>query len=350
MEDQTLIHTHETTWTVDEIIENYQRPDQEINPIRNTFIPDCQRNWAWSNKNGKAKMELFIDSVIMGYPIPSFILNKLNSRYHDLYDGRHRMETISRYANNEFPWKGKYFKDLSKEEENRFLRREIPVTLVRNATRDQLAEIFIRLNQGVALKDYDYLWANRHRNLIKAVEKYIYTQERLSKALGEIDLRYRNDLANWAAIVRGLHKQDAGYMTTSYLRLSDENGLDEQVNEKNVKEGINALITLLETANTEYETSDKEKKTLKKVGKVIGFFFHEWLTSDKNPSIITKWVKIIGKLRGADKDAVSNALKTSGAQNLNLKKIEKVISQLNTYLNNGTQKDNDSICYEEDDE
>jgi len=139
-------------------------------------------------------------------------------------------------------------------------------------------------------------------------------------------------------------------MTTSYLRLSDENGLDEQVNEKNVKEGINALITLLETANTEYETSDKEKKTLKKVGKVIGFFFHEWLTSDKNPSIITKWVKIIGKLRGADKDAVSNALKTSGAQNLNLKKIEKVISQLNTYLNNGTQKDNDSICYEEDDE
>jgi hypothetical protein len=164
----------------------------------------------------------------------------------------------------------------------------------------------------------------------------VCSNQRLSSALGGVDLTYRNDLANWTAVVAGLSTWNSGNMTTSYLRLSGDKGLglDMVINEDRVNDGINALCNLLEAANVAYPVLVKEQKKLKKVGKIIAFFLHEWMGTENRDAVHAKWLDIIGRIRGSDDIAkpMLTALRTTGAQNLTTDKISETLAQVATYL------------------
>lgn len=142
------------------------------------------------------------------------ILNRTSRRY-AIYDGRHRIETMWAFKNDKFTWEGLKYSQLCENDKRAFDERRIAIACVHGASGDQLADIFIRLNAGVPLKDYDLCWAMRHTPLIRAVVEHIHSSEELSEVLGGTDLRNRRDLANWAALVNGLSKANAGDMTTS---------------------------------------------------------------------------------------------------------------------------------------
>jgi hypothetical protein len=262
------------------------------------------------------------------------------------------METLWRYANDKFEWNGKKFSDLTLEEQRRFKNRELPVTITDNATTHELAEMFIRLNKGVPLKDYDLLHANASSELVKAVYRLVYTHAGLEDALALTDgkIRQRGDLANWAALVSGLNTETAGNMTTSFIRLSDI-GLDSSIDDEKVTDGLNALAKLYTRANAEYPVDDKTKRTYKKIGKITAFFVADWLDRESEDTVIEKWVEVIGKLRGTKEEAreMNNALATKGAQNLTHTKVTKVIEQVNAYLyeNRGAEAPED---YDDDDD
>jgi len=308
-------------------------------------IPASQRDWAWKGKRGQKKMEDFIDSIMNNYAIPNCIVYRKGLNTFDVYDGRHRFETIRKYKNDEFAWKGRKYSELSAEEQQKFNSREIPVTIISDATPEVLAEMFLRMNDGAPLKDYDRFWANRFTPFIQAVEHLIQKNERLSACLGNYTMAKREDLANWVALLSGLSTGSGSNMTTSYIRVCEEIGLNRVVDEDAVKADLDVLCELLETANELYPALDKEKKELKKVGKIIAFFFHDWFTSNRNRNVIAKWVGIIGKLRGSDQERkeMKAALSTTGAQNLTSKKVETVLRQVNNYLEN-------NITYTADDE
>ena len=220
-------------------------------------------------------------------------------------------------------------------------------------------------------------WAYRDTNLVKAVRLYIQDSTRLKMALGGLDLGRRADLANWVGLVYGLALQNAGEMTTSFQRISSAeheptleakqmatlelfdaalnkkkkgpsialvsssnkvNGLNIYVNPGHVVQGIDALCLLLETANDKHTALPTEKRSLKKLGKLIAFFFDDWLKASNKDEIVAKWVEVIGRLRGNDtqKEAMILALSTTGAQNLTSSKIASVIKQVNEHLKGGT--------------
>lgn len=298
-------------------------------------VPNSQRDWAWKGKRGKKKMESFIDSIMNNYAIPSCIMYRTGLNTFDVYDGRHRFETIQRYKNDEFVWNTRKYSELSAEDQQRFNSREIPVTIISDASMAVLAEMFLRMNDGAPLKDYDRYWANRFMPLIQAVERLIQNNERLSACLGNNDMKKREDLANWVALLSGLATVKAGNMTTSYLRVCEEIGLDYIVPDT-VNADLDVLCELLETANERYPALDKDKKELKKVGKIIAFFFHDWFTSNRNRNVIAKWVDVIGKLRGSEqeREEMKAALSTSGAQNLTSQKVIDVLRQVNNHIEN----------------
>jgi hypothetical protein len=312
-------------WSIDQIARGYSD---------NISLPESQRNWSWKGKRGKKRMELLIDSAMNNYSIPSCILYRKGLNTFDLYDGRHRFETFQKYRNDEFAWKGRKYSELTPDEKNKFDSREIPVTIISDTTLAVLAEMFIRMNQGVPLKDYDRYWANRFEPFIQSVERLIQNNERLSKCLGGQDMKRREDLANWVALLSGLVSENAGNMTTSYIRFCEEIGFDHAVNDEVVRADIDVLCELLETANDKYPALDKDKKDLRKVGKIIAFFFGDWFKSHRNRSTIAKWVSIIGRLRGSDQEQLEMkaALSTSGAQNLTSEKIKTVLLQVDNHL------------------
>jgi hypothetical protein len=328
----------EDSWTLEYIGDNYSEDDERREGL--IYLPSGQRNWAWKNKKGATKMEKLIDSLIHNYPVPSSIVNLTSGRY-EIYDGRHRMETIWRFRNNRFTWKGLHYKDLCENDRYKFDNRKIPVTIVyakkgQSVSVDQLADIFIRLNSGQQLSDSDMFWAYRDTHVMKGVRSLILENARLKAVFGDIDMNYRPDLANWVAYYRGLSTV-AGNMSTSYHRASENDGLQAKLDEEAVRNGIDALCTLYERANTGFPASSKELRSYKKIGFVNAFFLADWMSADvaTKPAIITKWLGVIGRLR-SDADTqrkMRYALHTTGgAQNLTAKKIDEVIGQVNKYL------------------
>lgn len=313
----------EDRWSIADIVKYYQNGD--------ISAPESQRLWAWKNKRGEDKKRNLIDSVMNRFPIPTCILHRISKHQFHVYDGNHRIQTFCKYANDEFVWNNKKYSELAEHEKFMFNSREIPITIVSNVTTTQLAEMFIRLNAGIPLKDYDLIWANRDKPLVRIVDKFIRNNERLSKCLGDYDMKRREDLSNWTAIICGLSTNNSGNITTSYIRICADVNLDHVANEQAIVEGLDAICTLLETANNEYPTDTNGKRKLKKVGKIIAFFLDDWMKSNNKQECINKWVDIIGKLRNND-EGMSSALTVKGAQNLTTEKIEKVITQVNKYL------------------
>jgi len=330
--DASRIIIKEDRYRVSQFAERYVPPGgdaaQKHAPMT---VPEGQREWAWNGARGLLKQKQLIDSIINGFPIPTCIFNLVNSNEYQIYDGRHRIETIYQFFNDKFEWEGKKYSQLSPELKERFNYREIPVTVVSNATVNQLADMFIRLNKGAPLKDCDLFWANRETELVRATKRLVIPHARLKAALNVKDMENRRDLANWVAIVRGLSTRNAGNMSTSYIRAAEGGGLDAPVNNEIVMSGLDALATLYETANRSFP-ADGKGSPFKNVGKLSAFFIADWLGSADSVAVITKWVSVIGRLRSASPTDMKNALSTTGAQNLTHEKIAKVIKQVNDYL------------------
>jgi hypothetical protein len=295
------------------------------------------------------KQEKFIDSVMHNYPIPSVILDFVEDHY-KIYDGRHRIQTLSEYRDNKFRWRGAFYRELCAEDQEKFDSRRIPVTMTRGASLEQLADIFIRLNSGKKLTDSDMLHAYRDTPFMRAVIRHIISNERLKVALGSPQMGTRTFMANWAALAAGLMTGKAGNMTTSYLRIYDITGGLKCTDEQStlINEGTAAFVRLLEAANvdTPLELSNKKDRKraneLRKVGNLAAFFFHEWLSAPPTARepVFTKYREVIKRLRSTNERvrvAMEHALTTKGAQNLNLTKVKLVVEQITRHLDTATE-------------
>ncbi len=342
-----IIAINHTTWTTLDIARKY-RPDNSGRLRR----PLSQRNFAPGWRKKQQQQDL-IDSIFHNFPLGNAILNKLydnpddTDAWYDIYDGRHRIETIWKFVNNEFKYNGLYYRDLSAADRKLFNERKIPVTEItfdvdtsveRQAI--TLAEIFVRLNKGIKLTNSELYWANRDQPLVRAtleiLEEY---EERLRTAFGGCDVHSRANLANWVALVVGLSTRKAGNMTTSYLRVAEMELLTKEVDMDAVRAGFDRLMRLYTRANVEYTESAKALKAYNRVGFVNAFFFDDVFNSSDDLEIEDKWVSIIGKLRNATtRAAMTSALKTKGASNLNSRKVSEVLDQVNAYLDTGAMR------------
>ena len=357
---KTLAVNH-TTWTVMDIARKY-RPDNSGRLRR----PNSQRNFAPGWRKTQRQYDL-VDSIFHNYPLGNAILNKVydnpddTDAWYDIYDGRHRIETVWKFVNNEFCYNKTYYRDLSPADRKTFNERKIPVTEITFDAETSLerqvyilADVFIRLNRGVKLTDSDLYWANRDMPLVRAtleiLEEY---EDRLRPVFGGCDVRTRTDLANWVALVVGLSTRNAGNMTTSYLRIAEMKLLAKEVNMGAVRAGFDRLVRLYARANVESPVPANTLKPYRKIGFVNAFFFGDAFKPSDEVVVETKWVGVIAKLRDATTSAgMISALKTKGAGNLNATKVSKVLEQVDDYLT-GTAESlavADSDDYSDDEE
>lgn len=240
-------------WTVKKLAERYQPPSVE-HPSGGgrLYLPRHQREWSWIHKKGLKKMRQFVDSVFHNYPIPTVILNTVvddggNERW-QIYDGRHRIETLWRFVNNKFcilsPAGAEvYYRDLSDTDRERFNDRQIPVATTTAASPAQLAEVFIRLNSGKALSQADYCWACRDTPLIQSTMALLATnKERFAPLFGGADITHRKNLPDWVGVMAGITTGNAANMTTSFERLQEH--LDTPVNVAAAQAALDALFEL----------------------------------------------------------------------------------------------------------
>jgi len=124
-----------------------------VNDIRKgNLIPDAyfQRNLVWREIHNKD----FIKTILLGYPFPQIFISKGKVNVADMsnisciVDGQQRSNAIIRYIENKFDVDGKYYIDLTEDEQSVFLKYEVAIIELDLENDDpKVQEIFQRINR-----------------------------------------------------------------------------------------------------------------------------------------------------------------------------------------------------------
>lgn len=139
----------------------------EINRGKYNFdLPIQRRAGIWSPK----EKSLFIDTLLREYPVYPALVNKhSDTKILDVVDFKQRFTTIADFANDEFKLTkdlkplvidgteyeiaGKKFSKLDEVVQSRFNDRDISIITMTDATEEEIADIFERINMGHQLSN-----------------------------------------------------------------------------------------------------------------------------------------------------------------------------------------------------
>lgn len=125
------------------------------------YLPNFQRNYVWNKKQASK----FIESLLLGLPVPGIFLYKDIDEKMLIIDGYQRIESISRYFKNSFDnsdfklsgvnkdFNGKIYSKLNENEKDKIATSIIHATIIKadnpkKKNYHAIYEIFERLNTG----------------------------------------------------------------------------------------------------------------------------------------------------------------------------------------------------------
>lgn len=118
------------------------------------YIPEYQREFIWNKK----KKSRFIESVMIGLPIPPVFFWQDDAGKFEIVDGSQRLRTLEEFVNQELKLsemtiltnsKGMKFNDFFASRKRKFLSHSIRVILLENDTSTSTrTEMFNRINTG----------------------------------------------------------------------------------------------------------------------------------------------------------------------------------------------------------
>jgi len=150
--------------TVELLVQKFRLPQGEQYTIEEgeIYIPDYQREYVWSEKI-QAK---FIESLILGLPIPFLFMADMQDGRLEIVDGTQRIRTLHRFLNNELSLteleklnslNGFKFSELPIVRQRKFKNRTIRVVVLSDKADEEVRrDLFERINTGsAALKDME---------------------------------------------------------------------------------------------------------------------------------------------------------------------------------------------------
>lgn len=134
------------------------------------YIPDYQREFVWREKN-KCR---FIESLILGIPIPFMFVCEMDDGRYEIIDGAQRIQTIDTFIKNDFSLKklekltllnNFYYKDLPETQKWKLNNRSLRlIILEQDTSSDFRQEIFNRINtswskvNSAEVRRWTYKW------------------------------------------------------------------------------------------------------------------------------------------------------------------------------------------------
>ena len=168
-EKQKVVDYDTKEYPVEVLVQKYRKGlDEDINEL---YIPDYQRDMIWK----EARQSKFIESLLLGLPIPYIFVADLRPNQEDeeedlgrleIVDGTQRIRTLDRFLNNELKLcklekltelNNFKFRDLEFARQRRFNRTTIRmIVLTEKADEETRRDLFERINTGsVQLNDME---------------------------------------------------------------------------------------------------------------------------------------------------------------------------------------------------
>lgn len=129
---------------------------------RINFGPDYQRGLVWNDLQ-KARL---IDSILRGFDLPKFYFrdSTISEYQFDVVDGQQRLTTIHEFIQGKFALSnessdlpdfgnlsGMYHENLPIEAVQRLDGYQLQISIISDATNDEIRQLFLRLQEGVSL-------------------------------------------------------------------------------------------------------------------------------------------------------------------------------------------------------
>jgi len=208
----------------------------------------------------------FIDTILEGYPFPKVYLyqvfnDKAKRPIKEIVDGQQRITTIIDFMDDKFSltsaskeFKGMKYSDLDEDTKNEFISYQIELSIILSATRQELLEMFRRINSYTAPLSAA---EKRHATYQGEFKWFVVEQaDKYSPTLESLKVFTAKQLARM---------QDSEFIAD--LSITIENGVTEK-SSKNM-ENI-------------YKEHDKSFTNIKKHSKIFKDFFH-FLKVDLEP-------------------------------------------------------------------
>ena len=160
-------------WSIKELVEIITSNQVDLKP-------SYQRNFIW----GKKDQSSLIDSILSGYPIPTFFLYKKDDNRYEMVDGQQRSKTILLFFLGEITNSiGQSFESIDKD---KFLNYPLNITIMSNVSGEDSLEGFYTLvnKSGKHLNPNELNKAQYHDSVfLELVERIVD-----SKEIKELDL------------------------------------------------------------------------------------------------------------------------------------------------------------------
>ncbi len=131
-------------FTIDYIVQQFQESL--------FFIPDYQREFIWPEKHRVN----FIESVLLGLPIPMMFVADIDDGRLEIVDGAQRIQTLEQFINNDLELNdlkilemlgGFRYRDLSESQQRKFKTKALRLVVLEDSTSiERRQEIFNRIN------------------------------------------------------------------------------------------------------------------------------------------------------------------------------------------------------------
>lgn len=166
-------------YTIEIIVQKYLNDlDKEENEF---FVPEYQREFVWDI----VRQSRFIESLMIGLPIPYIFLAETSKGRYEIVDGSQRIRTLAAYINDELVIKdldkipnlnGLKFSDLNISRQRKFKNISLKMIVLSERTTDETKnDIFERINRGSdLLKDMEYrkgIYTGRFNDFIYRLSK-----------------------------------------------------------------------------------------------------------------------------------------------------------------------------------
>ncbi len=138
--------------TIESLLHDYYNFGIDMNP-------EYQRDYVWDEQDKEYLLESIFDNIDIG----KFVLIDLGEEYwargfsYEILDGKQRLNTLIEYYENRFPYKGKYYNDLSWKDKIFFKKHNISVAIIENMNKNRILKCFVTLNKRGRVMDIEQI-------------------------------------------------------------------------------------------------------------------------------------------------------------------------------------------------
>lgn len=233
--------------------------------------PDFQRTPVWSDE----RQQKFLDTILKRWNVPKVYFRVIDEEHFECIDGQQRLIAIFRFYSDDLhlskkfsdQYGGMYYKDLPDKIKDIFDDYELQIEEIRNATDEEVEDLFQRLQLGMPLNSGEKLNAisGDIRDFAKRLSEHEFLTKKISISIA------RNALLNIVAQICLLE----------------------------IKGISNAKFVDLKDLFERYKTFNKEGKIAKKIIKVLNYLnlsFDEKYSELKNRASVVSIYLLISKL------------------------------------------------------